>query len=286
MYIDGGKPVPGKIEQTVANLRVAEPTLLFNVPRGYDVLLPFLEKDDALARHVFGNLDVIFYAGASLPQAGWDRLEALSVKARGKRVPILTALGSTETAPCATVSHWGSNLTGTVGLPMPGMEAKLVPDGSKLEIRLKGPCITPGYYNLPELTEKAFDEEGFFKLGDAVKFTEPDRPAGGLVFDGRVAENFKLQSGVWVHAGTLRVQAISAASPVVADAVVTGANLEEVGLLVFPNVPACRALCGPEGADLPLDQLLRRPGCWTRSVPASLPTMPRIRAPARRSCAC
>jgi feruloyl-CoA synthase len=259
MYIDAGKPMPGRIEQTIANLRAVAPTLLFNVPRGFDALLPIFEKDDALAKHVFGNLDVIFYAGASLPQAAWDRLEALSVKARGQRVPILTALGSTETAPCATVSHWGSNLTGTVGLPMPGVEAKLVPDGAKLEIRLKGPCITPGYYNLPELTEKAFDEEGFFKLGDAVKFMDPDSPVSGLVFDGRVAENFKLMSGVWVHVGTLRVQAISAASPLIGDAVVTGAGEEEVGLLVFPNVVACRGLCGPEGAELPLDAVLRHP---------------------------
>jgi feruloyl-CoA synthase len=244
MWIDGGKPVPGKFETTISNLRETQPTLLYNVPRGFDALLPALEEDAAFARHVFQHLDIIFYAGSALPPHLWQRLDALALRTRGERIPILSSLGSTETAPVSTLCHWGADHSGGVGLPVPGVTVKLVPEGQKLEIRVKGPNVTPGYWRQAELTSKAFDDEGFFKLGDAVKFIEPERPSSGLRFDGRVSENFKLSTGTWVHVGELRVAAISAGAPVIHDAVVTGHDRDEVGLLVFINAEGCGSLCG------------------------------------------
>ena len=258
MYIDAGKPMPGRIETTVENLKSVRPTLLFNVPRGFDLLLPFIEKDDAFAKHLFGDLDAIFYAGAALPQNLWDRLEAISVRVRGSRVPILSALGSTETAPVATLSHWGSDHANTIGLPVPETEIKLVPSGGKIEIRVRGPNITPGYYRAPELTRVAFDEEGFFRLGDAVKFVDKTHPERGLLFDGRVSENFKLSSGTWVSTGNLRLAVISAGAPVIQDAVVTGHDRGEVGLLVFPNAAGCRSLLSGGNNDEPIEALVSR----------------------------
>ncbi len=249
MWIDGGKPVPGKIETTQQNLREIQPTLLYNVPRGFDLLLPALEQDEAFAHYVFERLDVIFYAGSALPPHLWQRLDALALRSRGERLPILSSLGSTETAPVSTLCHWLAADFGGVGLPVPGVTVKLVPAAGKLEIRVKGPNVTPGYFRQPFETEKAFDEEGFFKLGDAVKFIDPDRPSAGLRFDGRVSENFKLSSGTWVDVGELRIAAISAAAPAVLDAVVTGHDRDEVGLLVFLNTQACRKLCGNAETD-------------------------------------
>jgi feruloyl-CoA synthase len=250
MYIDAGKPAPGKIDITLRNLREIQPTLLYNVPRGFDMLLPALEADDDLGRHVFKKLDVIFYAGAALPPHLWQRLDTLAIRHRGKRLPILSALGSTETAPVASLCHWPAADIGGVGLPVPGCELKLVPDGGKLEMRVRGVHVTPGYYRRPGLTEKAFDEEGFFKLGDAVAFIDLVRPERGLRFDGRVSENFKLLSGTWVQVGDLRLSAISAAAPAIQDAVVTGHDREEVGLLIFPNLEGCRKICNAPDASL------------------------------------
>jgi feruloyl-CoA synthase len=250
MYIDAGKPAPGKLEITLKNLREVQQTLLYNVPRGFDMLLPALEADDNFGRHVFEKLDVIFYAGAALPSHLWQRLDALSIRHRGMRLPILSALGSTETAPVGSLCHWPAADIGGVGLPVPGCELKLVPDGDKLEMRVRGAHVTPGYYRRPDLTEKAFDEEGFFKLGDAVAFIDPARPERGLRFDGRVSENFKLLSGTWVQVGDLRLSTISAAAPAIQDAVVTGHDREEVGLLIFPNLEGCRKICNAPDASL------------------------------------
>ncbi|MGE4013631.1 MAG: feruloyl-CoA synthase, partial [Alphaproteobacteria bacterium] len=258
IYIDGGKPVPGKFEQSLKNLRDVNSTILYNVPRAYDMLIPIWEKDDAFARHVFGDLDIIFFAGAALPQNLWDRLEALSIKVRGKRIPLLSSLGSTETAPCAIATFWGADLTGSVGLPVPGNLAKLVPSGDKIELRLKGPNITPGYYNDPELTKAAFDEEGWFKIGDAVRWSDPNRPEAGLLFDGRVAENFKLMTGTWVSVGTVRIGSLSHINSVVQDSVVTGHDKEWVGLLGFANIPAIKAAI-PACASLTPEQIVRHP---------------------------
>lgn len=257
LYIDAGKPAPGKLDITLKNLREIQQTLLYNVPRGYDMLLPALEADEEFGRFVFEKLDVIFYAGAALPPHLWQRLDALSVKHRGKRLPILSSLGSTETAPVASLCHWPASDIGGVGLPIPGTTIKLVPDGGKLEMRVRGANVTPGYYHRPDLTEKAFDEEGFFKLGDAVAFIDPERPERGLRFNGRVSENFKLSSGTWVQVGDLRLSAISAAAPAIQDAVVTGHDREEVGLLVFPNIEGCRKICN--APDAQLSELVIRP---------------------------
>jgi feruloyl-CoA synthase len=258
LYIDAGKPAPGRIETTLKNLRAVRPNLLYNVPRGFDMLLPHLEADDDFAAHVFGDLDIIFYAGAALPKTLWDRLEALSVFVRGARVPILSSLGATETGPVATLSHWGPEIANSIGLPIPGTEVKLVPSGDKTEIRVRGPNVTPGYFDAPDLTAAAFDEEDFFRLGDAVTYIDEAKPERGLLFDGRVAENFKLLTGTWVAAGLLRIAAISAGAPVIQDAVVTGHDREAVGLLVFPNPAGCRAVAGDVPEDEPLDALIGR----------------------------
>lgn len=244
MYIDAGRPVAGRFEETLRNLREVRPTLLYNVPRGFDLLVPALEREPALARHVLSDLDAIFFAGAALPKHLWERLRALSIAVRGAPLPILSALGSTETAPAATLCHTRDSRPDSVGLPLAGVEVKLLPNGGKLEMRVRGPIVTPGYYRDPERSAAAFDEEGFFKLGDAVKFADPAAPEKGLVFDGRVSENFKLTSGTWVHVGALRLAIIAACAPLVADAVVAGHDRDRVAALLLPNADACRAVAG------------------------------------------
>ena len=233
LYIDGGKPVPGLVETTVRNLREVPSTMYFNVPRGYDLLLPFLEKDVELREHFFKHLDVLFYAAASLPQNLWDRLKSLSRKEHNTRLAMLSAWGSTETSPLATSVHFPMERPGVIGLPVAGCELKLVPAAGKLEVRVRGPHVTPGYYGRPDLTKAAFDEEGFYRIGDAVKLADPADPARGIVFDGRVAEDFKLSTGTWVSAGAVRVRLIAAADPLIQDAVITGHDRNQVGALVF-----------------------------------------------------
>jgi feruloyl-CoA synthase len=259
LYIDRGKPTPSAIETTVRNLREIPATLHFNTPRGYDMLIPYLERDEQLRERFFRDLDVIFYASAALPQHLWEKLERLSAATTGRRAVMLAAWGSTETAPTATLVHFLIERAGVIGLPGPGIEIKLAPAGARLELRVKGPNVTPGYWRRPELAAEAFDEEGFLRMGDAGRLADPQDPARGLVFDGRLAESFKLMSGTWVHVGELRTELIAAGAPVVQDAVVTGHDREEIGLLVFPNLAACRALCPDVPADAPLAELLRRP---------------------------
>jgi feruloyl-CoA synthase len=258
-YIDEGKPVPGRFEATLRNMRDVKVTMLLNVARAYDALIPEFEKDEAFAQHVFSDIDYIFYAGAGLPQGLWDRLEALAIKVRGKRIPILTSLGSTETGPPALVCHWPADVTGSVGLPLPGLTAKLAPAGGKTEVRFKGANISPGYYRDAERTAEAFDEEGFYKIGDAVKWADPDAPEKGLMFDGRVAENFKLLTGTWVATGVLRLDVLTYLTPLVSDAAVTGENQEEVGLLAFANIPACQAMLDGEGEGLAPEAVVAHP---------------------------
>jgi feruloyl-CoA synthase len=240
LYVDGGKPVPGLIEQTARNLAEIAPTMYFNVPRGYDLLLPLLEKDAALRRNFFRDLDMLFYAAAALPQNLWDRLIALSNK-ENKKPAMLSAWGSTETSPLATSVHFPMQRPGVIGLPVAQCELKLVPAAGKLEVRVRGPNVTPGYYKRPDLTAAAFDEEGFYRIGDAVKLADPADPAKGIVFDGRVAEDFKLSSGTWVHTGALRVKLIAAGDPLIQDAVITGHDRDEIGALVFLS-PAARGM--------------------------------------------
>ncbi|MEY4753427.1 MAG: hypothetical protein RJA44_1102, partial [Pseudomonadota bacterium] len=222
LYIDEGRPVPGAVEKTVANLREVQPNFYFNVPRGFDMLLPYLEADEELARAVFSQLEGVFYAGAALPQSLWERLEAVARKVRDRPLWFTSSWGSTETAPATTSVHWRIDRAGCIGLPIPGVELKLLPNGGKLEIRVRGPNIFPGYRNAPETTAQAFDEDGFYRIGDAAKLMDEARPERGIMFDGRVAEDFKLMSGTWVSVGTLRVRAVSAMAPHVSDVVVTG----------------------------------------------------------------
>jgi len=256
LYIDGGKPVPGLIDETVRNLGEVSPTVYFNVPAGYAALLPFLERDEALARSFFGKLRLIFYAGAALPQDLWERLEAVSQRATGERVPMTSSWGTTETSPLSTAAHFMIERAGPIGVPVPGVELKLVPVGDKLEVRVRGPHVTPGYWKRPDLTRAAFDEDGFYKPGDAVRFADPSEPAKGIVFDGRLAEDFKLATGTWVAVGTLRVAALAAASPVLQDAIIAGENREWIGMLAWLNAAGCRKLIGCEA---PLPELARHP---------------------------
>ncbi|VIO66474.1 Anthranilate--CoA ligase [Bradyrhizobium ivorense] len=250
LYVDGGKPAPGLFATSLANLRSVVPTVYFNVPRGFDMLIAALRTDEALCRKFFDGTKFAFYAGAALPQNLWDGLEELSLKTVGRRLPMVSAWGSTETSPLATDCHFLAKRSGNIGVPIPGTELKLVPSGDKLEVRVRGPNVTPGYWKAAELTAQAFDEEGFYKIGDAVTFADPEKPELGLFFDGRVAEDFKLNSGTWVSVGTLRVAGISALAPLAQDIVVTGHGRDEVRFLVFPNLAACRAQAGlPEGAD-------------------------------------
>jgi len=235
MYIDAGKPLPELIEQTIHNLREVSPTMYFNVPAGYSMLLPYLEDDNVLCEHFFRNLKLLMFAAAALPKDLWKRLERLSVAVLGRKVPITSAWGTTETAPLATTAHYPIEDIANIGIPVPGVAVKMLPFGDKMELRVKGPNITPGYHRRPELTAKMFDEEGYYLAGDAGRLVDPLDPARGILFDGRITEDFKLMTGTWVSTGTVRVNAIAAASPLIRDAVVTGSNRADIGLLVWLN---------------------------------------------------
>ncbi len=260
-WIDDGKPLPGLFDETLRNLREISPTYFANVPAGYAMLATALEKDESLARNFFKNLNSLAYGGATLPSDLYERMEVLAVKYTGYRLPFVTGWGSTETAPTATTVHWASERVGVIGLPFPGVQLKMVPTGEegRYELRLKSVIVTPGYYKRPDLTSQMFDEEGFYKIGDAGRFVDPNDPSWGLIFDGRVVEDFKLMSGTFVLVGTLRTTAIAAASPVLQDAVVCGEGREQVGLLGFPNLAACRQVAGDKDAALSTDELLAHP---------------------------
>jgi feruloyl-CoA synthase len=256
LWVDRGKPVPGRIEETVATLRLASPTVYFNVPRGFDALLPFLESDEAFAEGFFRELDLLFYAAAALPRPAWDRLVAVAHRVRGEAVPFVAAWGATETSPLVTQVHQVIEEPGNIGVPVPGSEVKLVPNGWKLEIRVKGPQLTPGYFRDEERFRALLDEEGFYSAGDAVRLADPDDPARGLVFDGRVSEDFKLTTGTWVHVGALRVKLIGMLAPLVQDAVIAGHDRDAVGVLLFPDFAACCREIGA-AADASRQELVR-----------------------------
>jgi feruloyl-CoA synthase len=260
-WIDDGKPLPGLFEETLRNLREISPTYFANVPAGYAMLATALEKDENLAKRFFKNLNSLAYGGATLPDDLYERMETLAVKYTGFRLPFITGWGSTETAPTATSVHWASERVGLIGLPFPGVQLKMVPTGEegRYELRLKSVIVTPGYYKRPDLTAQMFDEEGFYKIGDAGRFVDPEDPSWGLIFDGRVVEDFKLTSGTFVLVGTLRTTAIAAASPVLQDAVVCGQDREYVGLLGFPNFAACRKVAGDDNVQMSNDDLIRHP---------------------------
>ncbi|CAN5584395.1 AMP-binding protein [soil metagenome] len=257
-WIDDGKPLPGLFEETLRNLREISPTSFANVPAGYAMLATALEKDEQLAQKFFKNLNTLAYGGATLSSDLYERMERLAVKHTGYRVPFITGWGSTETAPTATSVHWASERVGLVGLPYPGVQLKMVPTGEegRYELRLKSVIVTPGYHKRPDLTAQMFDEEGFYQIGDAGRFVDPDDPSQGLVFDGRVVEDFKLTSGTFVLVGTLRTTAVAAVSPVLQDAVVCGQDRDHVALLGFPNVAACRRVAGDEDVQLSTKEVL------------------------------
>jgi feruloyl-CoA synthase len=232
-YIDEGKPMPGAIETTVRNLREIAPTWYWNVPKGFEALLPYLRSDEQLRASLFSRLKILWFAAAALPQHVFDEMKELALRTCGETIPFLTGLGSTETAPYAMGRMWETGDATNMGLPPPGVEAKLVPMEGKLEMRLKGPSITPGYWRQPELTAAAFDEEGYYRLGDAFVFADAADPAKGLLFRGRIAEDFKLTSGTFVHVGPLRARFIEHFAPLVRDVVITGEGRGEVGALIF-----------------------------------------------------
>jgi feruloyl-CoA synthase len=242
MYIDEGKPLPGAIEATVRNLREVAPTWYFTVPKGYEALLPFFRADAALRENFFSRLKVLWFAGAGLAQHVFDEWKDLAHRTCGEDILFLTGLGSTETAPYAFGRMWDTENAANVGLPPPGLAVKLVPRDGKYEARLKGPNITPGYWREPKLTADAFDEEGFYRLGDALRFDDPARPEQGLLFEGRLAEDFKLATGTWVSVGPLRAAFIAHCAPYVKDVVIAGADRDAIAAIVFPDLDACRRL--------------------------------------------
>jgi feruloyl-CoA synthase len=242
IYLDDGKPVPGGIEETVRNLREISPTVYFNVPKGYESLLPYLRDDSELRGRFFHRLHAMFFSGAALSPHIWNSLDELSVREKGYRVPMLTGLGATETAPFFMSARPDTSRSGHIGLPVLGSEAKLVPSNGKLEIRARGPHVTSGYWRQPELTAAAFDEEGFYKLGDAIKPAVPDDLTAGFDFDGRIAEDFKLASGTWVSVGPLRAGFVAACAPLVRDVVIAGLNRDEICAIVVLDLDGCRLI--------------------------------------------
>jgi feruloyl-CoA synthase len=235
MYIDDGRPMPGLINKTLAHLRVVQPNVYFNVPRGFEMLLPSLEADEALARHFFVPLRMLFYAGAGMPMSVWQRLQTVADKVRREPLWMTTSWGSTETAPAITFAHWQLDRPGVIGLPMPGASLKFVPNAGKLEMRVKGDNVFEAYRHNPAATKAAFDEDGYYCIGDAGHFLDETDMHQGVVFNGRVAEDFKLSSGTWVSVGSLRIKLVSALSPYVMDVVITGHDRSDIGLLIFAN---------------------------------------------------
>ena len=255
-YIDEGKPMPGAIEETVRNLREVPSTWYFTVPKGYEALLPHLRADAELRRTFFSKVKVLWFAGAGIAQHVFDEMNALAVQSCGEQIMFLTGFGATETAPCALARTWPTDNAANMGLPAAGMELKLVPFEGKMEARVRGPNITPGYWRQPDFTKAAFDEEGFYRLGDTFKFADPSDPKQGLLFDGRIAEDFKLATGTWVNVGPLRAQFIDAFKPYVRDVVFAGLDRDFIAALVFPDVEACRSLTH-RVPETPPDQIIQ-----------------------------
>lgn len=242
LYIDDGMPTPAGIAETVRNLREVAPTVYFNVPKGYEALVEHMRTDDALRERFFSRVRMLFFAGAGMAAHVWQSLEDLAMQTCGETIQVMTGLGATETAPFALCCTCEDAFSGAVGLPVPGVELKLSPVGDKLEARVRGPNVTPGYWRQPDLTEKAFDEEGFYRFGDALAPIDPARPERGFLFDGRIAEDFKLSSATWVSVGPLRAAFIASGAPYVSDVVIAGENRDFVSALVFPSLAACRSL--------------------------------------------
>ena len=255
-YIDDGRPGLDSFRETLRNLREISTTVFFNVPKAYEGLLPALRSDRELRETFFRRLKLLFYAAAGLSQPMWDAYRTLAQEACGERIIMVTGLGATETAPMAIQTTWETDHAGVIGIPVPGVELKLVPRDEKLEARVRGPNITPGYWRQPELTQKVFDEEGFYSFGDAVRFIDPDNVNKGFLFDGRFSEDFKLSTGTWVSVGPLRAKIMAHFAPLVRDVVVAGHDRDDVGMLIFADLRACRELCGSESANLATADIL------------------------------
>ena len=258
VYLDAGKPIPGMFDETIRNLGEISPLVFGSAPIAFSWLADAMERDSQLRDKFFSKMRLVAYGGATLSQDIYERIQALSIASTGMRIPLTTMYGATETQG-VTVVHWLTERVGLIGLPLPGITLKLVPNGTKLEVRVKGPTVTPGYLQRPDLTRAAFDEEDFYSLGDAAKFVDETDPLKGLVFDGRVTEDFKLNSGTWVSVGTLRAQAIGAASPLMQDCVVCGHDREFVSLLAWPNLSAAKEICA-DTAKMTPEEIVDSPG--------------------------
>lgn len=252
LYIDWGAPTPARLPEMLRNLREVAPTQHTTVPAAWAAIATELEQDRQLAETFFSRLMVMAYGGASMGQDIYERIQKVAIEVTGERISLSAGYGATETSPTISNVHWPSDTMGLIGLPLPGCEFKLAPVGEKMECRVRGAGITRGYFRDPEKTAEAFDEEGFYKLGDAVKFLDPDHPEKGLAFDGRIAEEFKLANGTWVSAGTVRVKAIEAVDGALSDVVVCGLNQDEITLLGFLNEAWCRR---KTGRNVGLDEL-------------------------------
>ena len=244
LYIDHGRPMPGGFEPTLRNLSDISPSVYFNVPKGFELLVVALQRDAALREKFFHRLRACFFAGAGLSQHTWDALNDLAQRERGADMPVITGLGATECAPSVCFTRPGTRLAGAIGLPATGNVVKLVPVEGKLEMRVKGPNVTPGYWRQPEISAASFDEEGYYRLGDAVRWIDERDVDQGLMFDGRIAEDFKLSSGTWVSVGPLRARLLSALNPFAQDVVIAGLNRDELGILIFPDWGACADFLG------------------------------------------
>jgi feruloyl-CoA synthase len=243
MYIDDGKPTPAGIEESIRNLREISPTLYFNVPKGYEELVRYLHAEPALRRTFFARVKMLFYSGAGLAQHVWDDLETLAIETVGEKIVMMTGLGATETAPFAVVTRPDCTGSGIVGLPAPGVKLKLVANGEKQEVRLRGPNVMPGYWRMPEMNAKCFDEDGYYCIGDALAFVDPLDWQKGFRFDGRISEDFKLATGTWVSVGPLRAKLLQQLAPWVRDAVIAGVDRDFIGVLLIPDLAACEELC-------------------------------------------
>lgn len=267
LYIDDGKPTPQGIAETLRNLREISPTAYLTVPKGWEELVNALEQDSQLRECFFARIKLFFFAAAGLSQSIWDRLDRVAEQACGERIRMMAGLGMTETAPSCTFTTGPLSVAGYIGLPAPGCEVKLVPVGDKLEGRFRGPHVMPGYWRAPEQTREVFDEEGYYCSGDALKLADPANPQVGLMFDGRLAEDFKMSSGVFVSVGPLRTRVIMAGAPYVQDVVVAGPDRDCLGLMLFPHLPACRQLAGL-GESAPVERVLAAPAvrAWQQAL--------------------
>ena len=259
-YIDAGRPLPGQFEATLRNLQDVTPTSLSNVPAAHAMLAGEMERDPQLARRLLSSIESLAYGGASLSRDVWERIERLAVQVSGEKIAFLTGYGSTETSAAGVGCSWGTDELGNIGIPIPGCEVKLVPvaDSARYDVRMRGPHVFPGYLKRPDLTAAAFDEEGFYSMGDAVRLIERSAPVKGMRFAGRLAEDFKLSSGSWVQTGSMRLAALALCSPLLRDVVICGHDRDHVAVLAWPDEKACRAL-DPTLEDMPLADLVRDP---------------------------